>query len=401
MRNAILKRHAKPGDEAPVGIGKDRNLCMSETRLADFRFIATQQALESLCDELCHSTCVGLDTEFERSRTFFAELCLVQIAAPGVLACIDPFAVDSLAPLTALLADGPATVQLHAARQDLEVIYQLDGRLPAPLLDTQVAAGLAGYADNIGYADLVAQLLGITLDKSQTRTDWRQRPLSQAQLDYAAADVLHLAPCAQLLQEKLEGLGRAAWLKEDCRALLAPEDFRQAPETAWRRLRGLANLIPAAQARAVALAAWRETTAQDRNLPRGWVLKDDELLALAANPPASARDLATQFAHNGNVRRHAETLVDALRAPAPTIELPAVRRLTTAGRAELKRLSVCAQDIAQRLALAPSILITRRELEMLVCAELPPRLRDGWRGPVLTELLALRAETSDEGLWDS
>ena len=384
-----------------MGSGKRRNLFMGVTRLADFRFIATQQALESLCDELGDVTCIGLDTEFERSRTFFAELCLVQIAAPGVLACIDPFAVDSLAPLTALLADRSATVQLHAARQDLEVIYQLDGRLPAPLLDTQVAAGLAGYADNIGYADLVQQLLGITLDKSQTRTDWRQRPLSPAQLDYAVADVLHLAPCAQILEEKLEGLGRTAWLKEDCHALLSTDGFRQAPETAWQRLRGLPNLVPAAQARAVALAAWRETTAQDRNLPRGWVLKDEELLTLAATPPASARDLAIQFASNGNVRRHAETIVDALHAPARIAEPRAVRRLTAAGRMELKRLSACAQAIAQGLGLAPSILITRRELETLVCAEKPPRLRDGWRGPVLAELVALCDATSNEGLWES
>ena len=374
---------------------------MSETRPADFRFIATQSGLEALCEELRDVTCIGLDTEFERSRTFYAELCLVQIAAPGVLACIDPFAVDSLAPLTALLATGPATVQLHAARQDLEVLYQIDGRLPAPLLDTQVAAGLAGYADNIGYADLVQQLLGITLDKSQTRTDWRQRPLSTAQLDYAAADVLYLAPCAQGLLEKLEALGRSAWLAEDCRALLATDSFRQPPESAWQRLRGLPNLATAAQARAVALAAWRETTAQTRNLPRGWVLKDDELLALAAKPPASARELAAQLANNGNVRRHAETIVDVLHAAAPAMEALITRRLTAAGRVELKRLSACAQDIAQRLALAPSILITRREIEMLVCAELPPRLRDGWRGPVLAELVALRATTSDDGLWES
>ena len=374
---------------------------MSETRPADFRFIATQAALESLCEELRGAICIGLDTEFERSRTFYAELCLVQIAAPGVLACIDPFAVDSLAPLTALLAAGAATIQLHAARQDLELLYQIDGRLPAPLLDTQVAAGLAGYADNIGYADLVQQLLGITLDKSQTRTDWRQRPLSAAQLDYAAADVLHLAPCAQRLLEKLAALGRGAWLTEDCGALLATDGFRQLPETAWQRLRGLPNLAAAAQARAVALAAWRETTAQTRNLPRGWVLKDDELLALAGRPPASARELATQFAHNGNVRQHAETIVDVLQAPVQAPLPRAARRLTTAGRAELKQLSARAQDIAQRLGIAASILITRREVEMLVCGELPPRLRDGWRGPVLAELVALSADTHDDGWWES
>ena len=373
---------------------------MTEIRHGEFRFIASQDALSALCAELRDAPCLGLDTEFERSRSFYAELCLVQIAAPGVLACIDPFAVESLAPLMDLLADGSATHQLHAARQDLEVLYQIDGRLPATVLDTQIAAALAGCADNIGYADLVKQLLGITLDKSQTRTDWRQRPLTPAQLDYAAADVLHLAPITALLLDKLAQLGRSAWLEEECRALLAVDNYCQPADTAWQRLRGLSNLAPAAQARAVALAAWRETTAQTRNLPRGWVLKDDELLSLASNVPGSARDLATQMADNGNVRRHAEALVDLLQAPRAPLARSAARRLTASGRAALKRLAACAQDIAQRLGIASSILITRRELEAMVAGETPPRLRDGWRGPELGELLALRAALSDDGWWE-
>ena len=373
---------------------------MTEIRVGEFRFIASQGALSALCAELRDAPCLGLDTEFERSRSFYAELCLVQIAAPGVLACIDPFAVESLAPLMDVLADGTATQQLHAARQDLEVLYQIDGRLPATVLDTQIAAGLAGYADNIGYADLVKQLLGITLDKSQTRTDWRQRPLTPAQLDYAAADVLHLAPITAVLLDKLAHLKRSAWLEEECRALLAVDNYRQPADTAWQRLRGLSNLAPAAQARAVALAAWRETTAQTRNLPRGWVLKDDELLRLASHVPVSARELAAQMANNGNVCRHAEAIVDLLHAPRAALAPSAARRLTAVGRAALKRLSARAQDIAQRLGIAPSILITRRELEALVCGETPPRLRDGWRGSELGELLALRAEISDDGLWE-
>lgn len=373
---------------------------MTEIHHGPFRFIAAQDALEALCAQLQDAPWLGLDTEFERSRTFYAELCLVQIAAPGVLACIDPFAVESLAPLMAVLAGTGAVKQLHAARQDLEVLYQIDGRLPAPLLDTQIAAGLAGFADNIGYADLVQQLLGVTLDKSQTRTDWRQRPLTPAQLDYAAADVLHLEPISTMLADKLEALGRSAWLVEDCRSLLAIEQYRQPPESAWQRLRGLSNLTGEAQARAVALAAWRESTAQGRNLPRGWVLKDDELLSLASKVPANARALAEQMANNGNVRRHAEAIVDLLHAPTANLAAPPSKRLTASGRAHLKRLSACAQELAQRLGISASILVTRRELESLIFDELPPRLRDGWRGAELGELLALHADTRTEGLWE-
>ncbi|MCC6707963.1 MAG: ribonuclease D [Gammaproteobacteria bacterium] len=374
---------------------------MTEIHYGEFRFIATQAALEALCAQLHAVPWLGLDTEFERSRTFYAELCLVQIAAPGVLACIDPFAVESLAPLMDVLASAGSPKYLHAARQDLEVLHQVDGRLPVDLLDTQVAAGLAGFADNIGYADLVQQLLGVSLDKSQTRTDWRQRPLTTAQLDYAAADVLHLGPIAQMLEARLAELGRSAWLAQDSRALLGVEQYRQAPELAWQRLRGLANLPPVAQARAVALAAWRESTAQSRNLPRGWVLKDDELMSLATNVPASARELAAQLASNGNVRRHAETIIELLNACPMTAPGPASKRLTVAGRAHLKRLSACAQDIAQQLGIAASILVTRRELEMLVWDETPARLRDGWRGAQLGALLALHAETRVDGLWEA
>lgn len=373
---------------------------MNEIHRPEFRFIASQTALEALCRQLHAVPWLGLDTEFERSKTFYAELCLVQIAAPGLVACIDPFAVESLAPLLEVLAHEATVKFLHAARQDLEVLHHIDGRLPTRLFDTQLAAGLAGFADNIGYADLVQQLLGVSLDKSQTRTDWRQRPLTPAQLEYAAADVLHLAPVAELLAARLEQLGRRAWLEEDCRALLAVEHYRQTPELAWQRLRGLPNLAPAAQSRAVALATWRENTAQTRNLPRGWVLKDDELMNLAINVPASARDLAALLANNGNVRRHADALMALLEAaPASTPEVVG-KRLTPAGRAHLKLLSARAQEIAQQLGIVASILVTRRELEMLACDEVPARIGDGWRGPALASLLALHAETRVEGLWE-
>lgn len=363
-----------------------------------FDYVTEPAALAALCDVLREAPWVALDTEFERSRTFHAELCLVQIAAPGVLACIDPLALPDLAPLAAALAEGAGPKLLHAARQDLEVLARLDGRLPTPLFDTQVAAGLAGFADNIGYADLVRQLLDITLDKSQTRTDWRQRPLTRAQLDYAAADVLHLEPLAARLREKLASLGRLAWLAEDCAALLDPELYRQAPESAWQRLRGLHALAPVAQARAVALAAWREQLAQSRNLPRGWVLKDDELLAIATAAPREARELTRFAPDNGNLRRHGEALVELLHGPLPE-QPPVTRRLTPAGRAALKALTSKAQAIASTLGLASSLLVTRRELEALVCGEVPRRLRDGWRGQALADLLA-EPPQGDGPLWE-
>ena len=375
---------------------------MLETPPDEFRFIAEQAALEALCSTLGTATWLALDTEFERSRSFYAELCLVQIAAPGVLVCIDPFAVESLVPLMSVLASGTAPKLAHAARQDLEVLYGIDSRLPAPLFDTQLAAGLAGYADNIGYADLVQQLLGVTIDKSQTRTDWRQRPLTAAQLDYAAADVLHLAPIMELLAEKLASLGRSAWLAEDCQALLSSDSYRQSPHTAWQRLRGLQSLPVSAQARAIGLAAWRESTAQSRNLPRGWVLKDEELMALASAVPTTLSALSVLCPNNGSVRRHGDAILEILRAPPAVVDPPlTTRRLSAAGRTLLKQLAARAQDIAQQLGLASTLLITRRELEALIAGEPVPRVRDGWRGSVLVELLAMRPDPADSSLWES
>ena len=372
---------------------------MNAFPMPGFRFVTAQAEFEACCAALVGAPWVALDTEFERSRTFHAELCLVQIAAPELLVCMDPLALTDLRPLSAALAAAPAPKLLHAARQDLEVLYRIDARLPAPLFDTQVAAGLAGFADNIGYADLVKQMLDVVLDKSQTRTDWRQRPLTAAQLDYAAADVLHLEPLAARLRERLAALGRLAWLAEDCRALLQPELYRQAPASAWQRLRGLQGLAREAQARAVALAEWRETVAQGRNLPRGWVLKDDELLAIAAAAPANARDLARHAPDNGNLRRHGEAILALLNGilPEPPAATP---RLTAAGRGALKRLSAQAQAIAAELGIASSLLVTRRELEGLVCGEVSPRLRDGWRGTVLATLLAARPDSTDGPLWE-
>ena len=375
---------------------------MSETPAAEEWFIATPAELAQVCTELAATAWLALDTEFERSRTFYAELCLVQIAAPAFICCIDPLALADLSPLTTLLTTHTGSKLLHAARQDLEVLYNLANAVPAgPLFDTQIAAALVGLADNIGYADLVQQLLGTTLDKSQTRTDWRQRPLTTEQRAYAADDVRYLAPVTSQLRERLARLGRTAWLAEDCEAQINPATYAQPVGSAWQRVKGIGALPPPAFARAVALATWREAAARERNLPRGWVLKDEELLHVALAAPTSARELAALAGGNaGALRRHGDAVIELLQGAA-TLAVPTPpRRLNAAGRAACKKLSTQAQTIAQELALAPTVVVTRRELEAVLCGDVPARLQTGWRRSVLAAIIDELPVGGDPIWWD-
>ena len=376
---------------------------MTKSPQSDDWFISTSEELVRACAALNASAWLAIDTEFERSRTFYAELCLLQIAAPGLICCIDPLAPIALTPLIKLLNEYSGVKVLHAARQDLEVLYALTGQvLSAPVFDTQIAAALVGFADNIGYADLVSQILGVALDKSQTRTDWRQRPLTPAQLSYAADDVRYLDGVAVVLRERLAQLGRSEWLVEDCTALLNPTTYVQPVTSAWQRIKGIGALTAGAFARAIALASWRESMAREQNLPRGWVLKDNELLDIAVGAPTSASELAAigGTAAIGLLRRHREAVIELLHQPTlePTPLPP--RRLNAAGRALGKNLSAKAQAIAQDLAIAPTVLVARRELDGLIRGEMPARLQTGWRRTVLAPLLAEISPDGDPTCWE-
>ena len=255
--------------------------------------IATDAALADLCRALEGSEWIALDTEFLRERTYYARLCLIQIGAPGIVACIDPLALEQLEPLHALLENPDLRKVLHAARQDLEVFNDLRGVVSAPLFDTQIAAAYLGYDDQIGYAALVTAITGVTLDKTHTRTDWSARPLSAAQHRYAEDDVRYLMPVYEALHERLDAAGRLAWVTDDCARLSEPALYANDPAEAWRRLRGGAELPAANQQMLRALAAFRELTAQARNLPRGWVLRDEVLFELARLAPQKHAELAS------------------------------------------------------------------------------------------------------------
>src|SRR3546814_113419 len=239
--------------------------------------IQTPEALAAHAARWAQCAWLTIDTEFVRVDTYYPKLCLVQIGDPERAVCIDTLAFDDLTPLLDVLYAPTSINVFHAASQDLEILVRLRGNCPQPLFDTQIAATLLGIGDQIGYAGLIDKRLGITLDKSLSRTDWARRPLKDAELAYAAADVSHLATIYGALQDELAAAGRLGWLAEDCARLADASHYVTRPEDAWQRLRGLARMDARAQTVAAALAAWRETEAQNRDRPRKWIIDDDAI----------------------------------------------------------------------------------------------------------------------------
>lgn len=260
-------------------------------KIRDILYVNSALGLERLCARLRAHDWLALDTEFHRDRTYFPRLCLLQVAIPGLAACVDTPALPDLEPLLSILYDPAVTKVMHAGRQDLEIFFHLRGRVPGPIFDTQVAAPLLGYPQHVGYAALVANMLGVKLSKAYTRADWLRRPLPQEQLLYAIDDVRYLVDVFQRMHSDLEARGRLNWLTDDFAALTDPDLYSQPPELAWTRIGGAHQLQGVELAVVQALAAWRERTAREEDLPRNWVVRDDALIELARSPPGTRQDL--------------------------------------------------------------------------------------------------------------
>jgi ribonuclease D len=350
--------------------------------------IAEGNALAAAALRLGREPRLALDTEFMRERTYVAELALVQLAGETDVELVDPLSGLDLGPLSVLLSAPAQLKVLHAARQDIEVLLPVT-RLPlAPLLDTQIAAALLGMPAQIGYADLVGRELGQSLDKGQARTDWTRRPLSAAQLKYAADDVRWLLPLAARLEERLASAGRLGWLREDCAQLTDAALYRVEPREAWQRLRGIESLPVAEQQRLRALAEWREARALRRNLPRGWVLADDALRLIARGAPRDLTSLRALGAiADGTVDKLGREILAALDGAAASFPDDIVQR--TDGRpaaeeqARGKRLGARLRAIAAELELAPEVLATQRDLRRIARGDPPAVVLSGWRRELL------------------
>jgi len=367
---------------------------------ADPVLITDTDTLIALCERLMAEPYVTIDTEFMRERTYYPELCVVQLAGQGDVAVVDAQAPGiDLAPLGLLLAKSSVVKVFHAARQDVEIFLELFGSVPAPLFDTQVAAMVAGFGDQVGYDALVSSLTGGHIDKAHRFSDWSVRPLSPAQVAYAAADVTFLRPVYERLQERLARDGRLDWVAEEMAVLALPATYRPDPDAMWERLRPrtanrrLLGLLRAA-------AAWREREAQRVNIPRQRLLKDESLLEIAATAPGSAEALArVRGISRGFAEGRSGTgLVAALQEAAalPEAALPESPRGKDGPRASPALVSLLKVLLAAKCEehnVAPKLLASSDDLDRLAAEPEPdiPALQ-GWRRDMFgADALALKA----------
>jgi ribonuclease D len=359
----------------------------------EIQYIDSAPELARFCLQLAGTGWFALDTEFLREKTYYPKLCLLQVATPDSVACIDPLALDTLDPILDLVFDPGITKVMHSARQDMEIFYHLRGAAPGPVFDTQVAALLLGYPDQIGYGNLVSEVLNVRLEKLHTRADWSIRPLTQDQVSYAADDVIYLVDVYLNLRNRLVERGRLEWLDEDFARLSSDALYSNPPEDAWLRVKGGNRLNGAALAVLQALAGWRETLAQQRDRPRGWILRDDALLEIARHRPASLEALGRiRGMQEAFIRHNGEQVIGLVAAagkqrPAPPADGGSRLQLTPAQDALVDVMSAVVRLSGAEHAINPAVLATRKQLERLVSGDADVEILHGWRRKLVGERL--------------
>ncbi len=356
--------------------------------------ITQTEELAAFCKSAAKHPFVTVDTEFLRERTYYAQLCLVQLAVPDegpeAAVLVDTLSPKlSLEPLYQLFKDPGVVKVFHAARQDLEIFYVDKGVIPAPLFDTQVAAMVCGFGEQVGYETLVRKITKAGLDKSSRFTDWSRRPLTDKQKTYALADVTHLRDIYLHLDAQLTKSGRRSWVEEEMAILTSPDTYVVTPDEAWKRIKTRTN---SGQFLAIVreLARFRETTAQTRNVPRNRIFKDDVVLELASTRPKSIEDLNKSRLLLREARRGeiADGILQAVRAGLSTAkadqpDVPDQRERKSSNEALSDLLRVLLKARATEAGVAQKLIATTSELDRLASDELPdlPMLR-GWRGEV-------------------
>jgi ribonuclease D len=349
--------------------------------------ITATEELQAACERMSRHAFVTVDTEFHRETTFWPILCVVQLATDDEALAIDALAPGiDLKPLFELMANPHVVKVFHAARQDVEIFWKLAGIVPSPMFDTQVAAMVCGYGEQVSYSELVQSICRVSVDKSSRFTDWMRRPLAQAQIDYAIGDVTHLREIYLVLLEKLKASGRLDWLEDEMRVLTSASTYEQHPERAWERFKSRARK-PRDLAVLMEVAAWRESEAQTRDVPRSRVLKDDILVEVALAAPRTQETLGNlrAFPRGMERSRAGEEILEAVerglaRDPKTLPKLERERRGGNGSAATVELLKVLLRQVSDESGVAGKMIATVDDLEAIAGndrADVPAL--QGWR----------------------
>ncbi|VAX00863.1 Ribonuclease D [hydrothermal vent metagenome] len=355
--------------------------------------IENEQELTEFCQKIANAEYIAIDTEFVRDKTYFSKLCLIQIASPTEIACIDPLKVNDLSALKSLFANSAQTKIFHAARQDLEILYFELALMPEPMFDSQIAATLLGLGEQIGYGNLVKHYLDISLAKQHARTDWEQRPLSAEQLEYAANDVRYLIQMYPLILEDLQKYGRQDWLENDFAQLLDPGLYQVNKDQLWQKVSGNQKLRRKQLAVLQQLCIWREEVAIKKDKPRKWILSDNIALSIAMTMPTSRPKVANiRGINKATVDKDATVIVEcvnkALATPEEQWPVPnKKRKLDKNQEATVDALLAISKLKANEHNISVGAIVNRNELEKLILNETELDILSGWRLNLVGETL--------------
>ena len=359
-----------------------------------FEVIETKKDLIQFVEKISNSSWLALDTEFLREKTYYAKLCLIQIeSSEGLRACIDPLSMEDITPLTDLLINPAITKVFHAAHQDLEILLQITGKVPSPIFDTQTAAAVLGIGDQMAYARLIENMTGKVLSKTQSRTNWAQRPLKPAQLDYAIDDVRYLAQIYPKMLEQLNSKNRLAWLDEDFNQAVNPNTYAINAHAKWKKVRGSQVLKRPQLAILKLLAAWREEKAESANLPRKWIIGDEILLELAKQEPVDTQSLADIRGLNiDRTKKYHKIWLNLIQQgqAIPESELPELPRSKKPSANQnltIDMLMLVLQIQAKKHGITPTVIATRKQIAQMIQAG-ESTLSNDWRGKLINDEFA-------------
>jgi ribonuclease D len=381
---------------------------MDKPNTTELSLITTTSDLSAFCKAVSQDEFITVDTEFLRETTYYPKLCLIQIAGATVSALIDPLADGlDLKPFFDLMANTAVLKVFHAASQDIEILVNLADLVPKPVFDSQIAAMVCGFGDQVGYEAIVRKLVGAQIDKSSQFTDWSRRPLTHKQLAYALSDVTHLRVVYEKLKAQIDAENRGTWLEDELAELADATNYRVDPENSWRRIKARIQ-SKKQQATLMAVAAWREREAQSKNVPRGRILKDDAVAEIAIQVPQSKealqqlRLLPRGSADSSIGKGILAAVAEGLARDASTIPAPKGRgeEMSASQEAAAEVLKLALKIVSEREGIAPKLLASSADIDAIAMSDTADVLAmEGWRRSVFGEIaIALKNGKATIGL---